>query len=209
MLFLTLSDTHGKHRLLKNLPKADVIIHVGDVSRDGSERSVLDFMNWFSELDYEYKIFIAGNHDFYFEQESESYLNKTIPTNLIYLNDSGVTINGINIWGSPITPWFYDWAFNRERGTEINKHWKLIPKNTDVLITHGPPMGILDQVNVSRSVGCEDLLKRINSIKPKVHVFGHIHEAYGSENIEHTKFINASILDENYQIKNDPILFQL
>ena len=125
------------------------------------------------------------------------------------MNDSGVTIHGINIWGSPITPWFYDWAFNRERGVEINKHWKLIPKNTDILITHGPPSGILDLVNADRTVGCEDLLKRINSIKPKVHVFGHIHEAYGSEVSGYTKFINSSILDEHYEIKNNPILFQL
>jgi Icc-related predicted phosphoesterase len=209
MIFLTLSDTHGKHGLLKNLPKADAIIHAGDVSSSGSEHSVVDFMNWFSDLDYEFKIFIAGNHDFYFERESTSYLKKMIPANLIYLNDSGVTINGINIWGSPITPWFYDWAFNRERGVEINKHWKLIPKNTDVLVTHGPPAGILDQVNADRGVGCEDLLKRINSIKPKVHVFGHIHEAYGSEVSGYTKFINASILDEKYQIANEPILFSL
>jgi len=209
MIFLTLSDTHGKHRLLKNLPKADAIIHAGDVSSSGSERSVVDFMNWFSELDYEYKIFIAGNHDFYFERESDSYLKKMIPANLNYLNDSGVAINGINIWGSPITPWFYDWSFNRERGVEINKHWKLIPKNTDILITHGPPAGILDQVHGSRAVGCEDLLKRINSINPKVHVFGHIHEAYGSEESKYTKFINASILDEEYQIANEPILFSL
>jgi len=104
MLFLTLSDTHGKHRLLKNLPEADAIIHAGDISKNGSEHSVVDFMSWFSELDYEYKIFIAGNHDFYFERETDSYLKKMIPANLIYLNDSGVTINGINIWGSPITP---------------------------------------------------------------------------------------------------------
>ena len=209
MLFLALSDTHGKHRLLKNLPKADVIIHAGDVSKDGSERSVMDFMNWYSELDYPHKIFIAGNHDFYFEREPEAYLKKNIPANLIYLNDSGVTINGINIWGSPITPWFYDWAFNRQRGTEISKHWKLIPKNTDILITHGPADGILDQVNAIRAVGCEHLLKRINSIKPKVHVCGHIHEAYGSVESKHTKFINASVLDEHYQIMNLPILFEL
>jgi len=209
MIFLTLSDTHGKHRLLKNLPKADAIIHAGDVSSSGSERSVVDFMNWFSELDYEYKIFIAGNHDFYFERESDSYLKKMIPANLNYLNDSGVAINGINIWGSPITPWFYDWSFNGERGVEINKHWRLIPKNTDILITHGPPAGILDQVHGSRAVGCEDLLKRINSINPKVHVFGHIHEAFGSEESKYTKFINASILDEEYQIANEPILFSL
>ena len=209
MHFLTLSDTHGKHRLLKNLPGADVIIHAGDLSKDGSEHSVEDFLRWYSKLDYEYKIFIAGNHDFYFEHESERYLRKMIPSNLIYLNDSGITINGINIWGSPVTPWFFDWAFNRERGKAINKHWKLIPANTDILITHGPAFGILDQVRPGEHVGCADLLKTIKRIKPKFHVCGHVHEAYGTENKLETTFINASILDENYALKNSPAQFTI
>ena len=209
MHFLTLSDTHGKHRLLKKLSGADVIIHAGDVSKDGREHSVEDFLSWYSKLDYEYKIFIAGNHDFYFEQESEKYLRKIIPANLIYLNDSGVTINGINIWGSPITPWFFDWAFNRDRGEDINKHWKLVPKSTDILITHGPALGILDLVGRGERVGCADLLKTIKRTKPKFHICGHIHEGYGIENKFETTFINASILDEHYALKNNPVQFTI
>lgn len=208
MNFLCLSDTHGKHRLLKNLPVADVIIHAGDISKDGSERSCVDFMNWFSKLDYKYKIFIAGNHDFFFESESQKYLEKVIPADLIYLNDSAIRIEGITIWGSPITPRFFDWAFNRDRGKDINKHWKIIPSDTDILITHGPPLGILDRVGFNGFAGCEDLLKRVKQIKPKVHVFGHIHDSYGQLEMGETTFINASIVDNSYTIKNSPISFR-
>lgn len=208
MKFLALSDTHGKHRLLKNLPKADVIIHAGDVSRDGAEHSIQDFLNWFSKLDYAHKIFIAGNHDWFFEEESAGYINRIIPEHVVYLNDSGTSINGINIWGSPITPTFYNWAFNRERGKEINKHWKLIPENTDILVTHGPPAGILDFI-AGGNVGCEHLLKKVKKIKPKYHVFGHIHEAHGSLVGKDTCFINASILDDHYQLAYAPIVFDL
>ncbi|HEY1024467.1 MAG TPA: metallophosphatase domain-containing protein [Sphingobacteriaceae bacterium] len=209
MNILTLSDTHGKHRLLKNLPPADMIIHAGDISKDGSERSTADFLNWFSALDYRHKIFIAGNHDFFFEEETDNYIKKVVPDNIIYLNDSGVTIDGINIWGSPVTPRFFDWAFNRDRGKEIDRHWNLIPESTDILITHGPPNGILDYIQPGYHVGCEDLQKRVKKTKPLLHVFGHIHGAYGQYSNGKTTFINASIVDEQYEIKNPPILFDV
>lgn len=200
MRFFSISDTHGKHRLLKNLPEADAIIHAGDISKDGSERSVLDFLAWFSKLNYRYKIFIAGNHDFFFERESPAYIQKHIPPNVIYLQDSGIQIEGINIWGSPVTPRFFDWAFNRDRGTDINKHWKKIPLDTDIIITHGPPKGILDNTG-DLEVGCEHLLKRIKKIKPRAHIFGHIHSASGIILKNQTTFINAGVLDDNYNLE--------
>ncbi|MGN7203829.1 metallophosphatase domain-containing protein [Pedobacter sp. SAFR-022] len=209
MKFLCLSDTHGKHRLLKSLPQADVIIHAGDLSKDGTERSCMDFMNWYSKLDYEHKIFIAGNHDFFFEEASAQYISKVLPENLVYLNDSGITINGINIWGSPVTPRFFDWAFNRDRGRVINKHWKHIPAITDILVTHGPPMGILDRVGLNDHVGCADLLRHVKRIKPKFHVFGHIHGSYGRWNRPNTQYINASVVDDSYDVKNVPLGFSL
>lgn len=208
MKFTVISDTHGKHENLF-LPEADVLIHAGDVSQRGKESEVTDFLNWFKKQDHEFKIFIAGNHDFFFEREDKAYIRKLIPKNVIYLNDKSVLINGIKIWGSPITPWFYDWAFNRNRGTDISKHWNLIPANTDVLITHGPVYGILDQTTHGEHVGCEDLLKKIKEINPKVHICGHIHEAYGSIEKSGTTFINASVLNERYVLKNSPLTFEL
>lgn len=209
MKILFLSDTHGLHQKLGDLPQADILIHSGDISNRGRDAEVEDFINWFSSLDYHYKIFIAGNHDFYFEGKTVSDIQKMLPQNIHYLCDSGVMIEGLNIWGSPITPWFLDWAFNRERGEEINKHWKLIPKNTDILITHGPPYGILD-MNVNKQyTGCKDLLTTVNLIKPKYHLFGHIHESYGIFETESTTFINACVLDENYKMKNQPITIDI
>ena len=120
--------------------------------------------------------------------------------NITYLNDSGVTIEGIKFWGSPVTPWFHNWAFNRV-GEEITKHWDLIPADTDVLITHGPPKGILDETVHGRlHVGCGHLLKKVLEIKPKVHVFGHIHEARGVHEEAGIKFINASCVDLRYEL---------
>ena len=204
MKIVFISDTHGLHEQLEIL-EGDMIIHGGDISNRGRREEVEDFIDWFQELNFTHKIFIAGNHDLYLERVSEYELEEIIPEDVIYLNDSGITINGINIWGSPVQPWFYDWAFNRERGEEIKKHWDLIPHNTDILITHGPPHGILDKTASGQKVGCEELRERLEIVKPKIHVFGHIHEAYGSKDISNTKFINASVLDIAYKLVNAPV----
>lgn len=209
MKFVAISDTHGKHNLVKELPAADCIIHAGDVSNVGKEHEVIDFLDWYSNLDYEYKIFIAGNHDFFFERADIDRIKAVIPENIIYLNDSYTIINDIKIWGSPVSPWFYDWAFNRIRGEEIKKHWDQIPDDTDILITHGPVYEILDKTISGDKTGCSDLLETVNQIKPKLHICGHIHEAYGTYENENTKFINACLLDERYIMMNCPVLFEL
>jgi Icc-related predicted phosphoesterase len=207
MRFVAISDTHGKHQF--DLPPGDVILHAGDVSSRGLKAEVEGFLDWFSSLDFAYKIFIAGNHDFFFENASQSEIQALIPDNLIYLNDSGVEIDGIKIWGSPIQPWFYDWAFNRQRGPAIQKHWDLIPEDSDIVITHGPVFGIHDRTASGQLVGCEDLLPVIQRIAPKVHLCGHIHEAYGTKQVGETLYINASILDLRYTIAHDPVVFDV
>ena len=208
MKIVAISDTHGKHHQI-SLPEADMIIHAGDVSSRGSEVEVNNFLKWYASLDYKYKIFIAGNHDFFFEQEDAEIIQSIIPDNLIYLNDSGIEIEGINIWGSPIQPWFFNWAFNRQRGEDIQKHWEIIPQNTDILITHGPPKSILDMTFNGEEVGCEDLLNTVLEIKPEHHIFGHIHEAYGKKMKHDIQFINASTLNLKYQVANQPIVFEV
>jgi len=205
---LLISDTHSQHHKLK-LPSTDLLIHAGDISSRGSKDEVINFLNWFEKQDAEHKIFIAGNHDFFFENATEEEINAIIPTNITYLNDSGITIEDINIWGSPVQPWFHNWAFNRERGEEIIKHWKLIPKNTDILITHGPAYGILDRTIGNELVGCEDLLERVKEIKPKLFVFGHIHEAYGMKHAHGIDFVNASVLDVRYRQGKAPVEYTI
>ncbi len=208
MKIVLISDTDGRHNEV-DIPDGDILIHAGDLSSRGKKEEIIDFLNWFSNQPHKYKIFIAGNHDFFFEREPKEIVEAIIPKNVIYLNDSGIEIEDIKIWGSPVQPEFYNWAFNRERGIDIKKHWDLIPKDTDILITHGPPEGILDKTVRGKGVGCEELLLTVNVIKPKIHVFGHIHEAYGVEKVNNTSFINASILNERYYYTNDPIIIEL
>ncbi len=208
MKAIFISDTHGKHSDLI-LPEGDIVFHTGDVSSTGTISEIEGFLEWFEKLDYRYKIFIAGNHDFYFEKEEEHKIKKIIPDNIIYLNDSGIEIEGKFIWGSPIQPWFFDWAFNRKRGEEILIHWNLIPENTDILLTHGPPFGILDKTVRGVHVGCEELQNIVKKIKPKIHAFGHIHEDYGVIEKENCTFVNASVLNFNYKLVNEPIILDI
>ena len=208
MKFVAISDSHCRHHNLK-LPKGDVLLHAGDISYKGEKVELCDFVQWFSRQNFTYKIFIAGNHDFYFEKTNAADVTALIPEDVIYLNDSGITINGISIWGSPVTPWFFQWAFNRHRGLPINKHWNLIPQNTDILLTHGPAFGIHDTVINGKHAGCKDLLEKIKQVKPKVHVCGHVHESYGVAIKSGTKFINASVLNESYELVNKPVVFEL
>jgi len=209
MKILFISDTHGQHRRLKNLPEADMLIHSGDISKRGEDHEVEDFIKWFSVQDFQYKIFIAGNHDFYFEDETISRIQRMLPQNVYYLCNSNINIEGLNIWGSPVTPTFFNWAFNVDRGKDIAKYWSEIPNATNILITHGPPYGILDLTKAGINAGCEELLKKVKSIKPKYHLFGHMHEGYGVYADAHTTYINGSVLDEKYTIANEPILFEI
>jgi len=224
MKIVAISDTHTKHRDLGNLPKGDCIIHSGDIMGSGfNYYEVLDFVDWFRNLDYKYKILVAGNHDRMLDEEHYKNTASRVGcymegrtsdcerlfrmSKIIYLNDSGIELEGIKFWGSPIQPEFCNWAFNRDRGIDIRQHWDLIPKDTDVLITHGPVFGIGDRCANGFLAGCEDLLETVEKIKPKFHIFGHIHEGYGMYIKEDCVHINASILDENYRLKNKPVEF--
>lgn len=220
MKIIAFSDTHNQHDILTRwnwMESADLVIFGGDMSLRGTEGEVKAFLDWFWRLDqYKYKIFIAGNHDFIFERNPELIKNTVLPENVFYLNDSGIEIEGIKFWGSPIQPWFHNWAFNRFRGEEIKKHWDLIPLDTDVLITHGPPYKIQDEVlyesihNPEMNVGCKDLTERIKQMTQlKANIFGHIHEAYGAVEQEGVKYFNACFLDRKYRPTNKPHIFEI
>lgn len=202
-----ISDTHGLHDRLRLKP-GTLLIHAGDITEYGTEEEVADFLCWFSGQAFKYKIFIAGNHDLFLEACTPAKRNRIIPSDVIYLQNSGIEISGIKIWGSPVTPYFLGMAFNARQGTEIQKVWNKIPSDTEVLITHGPPKGILDN-----GVGDEELLSRINQIRPIVHCFGHAHGHNGMTTINGTTFINASIVNsldifknEEYRIVGKPII---
>ena len=218
MQITVISDTHGLHDRIKSLNKpfinevdgADkMIIHAGDITEDGSEAEVRDFLRWFAKLPHQYKIFIGGNHDLFLEQSSLVAIGKMIPQGIYYLNNSGLIVEGIRIWGSPVTPYFLGMAFNKKRGAEIKKVWDNLPPLTDILITHGAPAGIMDG-----GFGCEDLLERVKEIKPTYHLYGHSHGYSGVNKVEETTFINAAMVDSpdpleviNYKIIANPIVF--
>jgi len=206
MKFVAISDTHGKHRELK-LPEGDTIIHAGDFCHYGSTDNMHDFLAWYKDLEYETKILIGGNHDFYADEEHEKFL-EILPKEITYLNDSVLDLKGIKIWGSPVSPDLIDWAFGKVRGKEMKKHWELIPDDTDILITHTPPYGILDQSRSGRSLGCEELGKKLFYLHIKFHVFGHVHASYGQKTIETTSFINASNINSTKGLVNQPTVFE-
>ena len=203
MKILFISDTHGKHHKL-SVPEADLLIHAGDLSSRGTQEELRSFLDWFSALPHRHKVFVGGNHDFLLERQPGVFL-EMVPANCIYLFNSSTEIEGIRIWGSPLTPWFFDWAFNRRRGGDIRRYWDRIPAGTDILVTHGPPAGILGKTARGDRAGCEDLLAVVQQIRPKIHVFGHIHEAYGQLRQDGTHFINASNLDLRYQVAHAPV----
>ncbi len=210
MIITFLSDTHSSQAWMPNSDfiGGDVVVHAGDLSIRGYKHEIENFLQWFSSLPYRYKVFIAGNHDFIFQDDpkrAKEILSRY--PNIIYLEDNGIEIEGIKIWGSPWQPVFYNWAFNLpRRGEELLSKWKMIPGNTDILITHGPPHGILDHLPDGFNCGCELLFEEVSKyINPKVHVFGHIHNGYGSKSDNGTLYINASNLDEDYRYKNKPI----
>jgi Icc-related predicted phosphoesterase len=205
-----ISDTHSSQIKIpkEDLIGGDVIIHCGDISNRGFTNEIEDFLEWMRSLDYTHKLFIAGNHDFMFEDDpkkAEEILSKY--PEIIYLQDSGIEINDIKIWGSPWQPVFFNWAFNLPRnGEEILSKWRMIPGNTDILITHGPPHGVLDHLPNGFNCGCEVLFEEVTKyINPKIHAFGHIHNGYGIKEKNETIFINASNLDEEYRYRNKPI----
>lgn len=206
---IAISDTHGRHDDLI-LPPADIILHSGDItffSKKGPQE-VVDFLAWFHVQPAKYKIFCAGNHDLDLEK-NEALFRSIMPPDVIYLNDELVEIEGIKIWGSPITPWFHDWAFNRYRGIPIKKHWSKIPEGIDILLTHGPAYGYLDLVG-TQSVGCVDLLEVVKKIKPSIHIFGHIHRhSHKSVELEGKKidFYNAAVVNSKYEIIHKPHVF--
>ncbi len=201
------SDTHSKHNDIAAFRGGDILFHCGDNTRRGDLKEIEDFAKFMSIQDYLYKIVIAGNHDFCLEDERRDSAQDILRNHgIIYLDDSGIEIDGLKIWGSPIQPEFFNWAFNRKRGEEIKKHWDLIPDDTDILITHGPPLGILDLCATGIRVGCEDLLIKVNKLNNlKIHAFGHIHESYGIKTINDVSFVNACSLNEKYSYSNDPI----
>lgn len=219
-----MSDTHNYHNDV-DVPDGDILVHAGDFTLTGTLNEVVEFNDWLGKLDHNFKIVVAGNHDRCLG-ENET-LGLKMFTNAIYLERSGVDIMDIKFWGAPMTP-----AFNGMRGgltfytnddKEAKGVWSAIPKNLDVLITHGPPKFVLDEVQrfgygqtfpageeTVEHCGDAMLASKVIQKKPKYHAFGHIHEGYGQFIADYgTHFINCSVVNEAYNVVNDPVVIDL
>lgn len=205
MKFVAISDTHGQHRSL-NLPMGDILLHTGDVSEHGEKEEILDFIEWMDTLDFEFKIFIGGNHDAFLEKYSER-IPKLLPDDVFYLENEGIEINNTMIWGSPAVPDLYGFPFGKERGFQMEENWKYMPFDTQILMTHTPPRGILDKNRSDRSNGCRALLQKVREVMPVYHVFGHAHASYGQIELDGTTFINAAALNSYTGLMNEAVTF--
>ncbi len=186
MIILHLSDTHGLHHRIKDMPAADVIIHSGDISNNGTEEEIFDFLNWFIKLPYLHKIFVTGNHDLCL-WDAEGIEN--LPESIHFLQDSEVEIDGFKFFGL---------AYNHQEDK--------VPDNTDVIITHEPPVMILDR-SAGTHWGNAPLRNRIMEVKPRYHLFGHAHDGYGILKQDGIVFSNAALLDDMNRLVRKPRLF--
>lgn len=191
MKILHLSDTHGCHHRLHNLPEADVLVHSGDFTMTGTESEALDFFNWFCDLPYAHKIFVCGNHDECLYGANIDGLD----SNVHYLHNSSVEIDGLKFYG--VSMFMNDCITPRQ-----DQFYDNIPDDTDILITHSPAYGILD-FDDDTHYGSEKLLERIITIKPKYHLFGHIHKQHGTLQQNDTFFSNGAIMNADYSHMND------
>jgi len=235
MKIVTFSDTHNKHRQVK-LPECDIAIFAGDATSVGYKHEVESFLKWYAKQDQcKHKVFIAGNHDrsfdvkFFYRYEDHDLIKQNfekgkpgwlldllekhdVVSGVKYLENSSVILEGIKIWGSPITPSFYrdNWAFNADRNEEIQAYWKGIPSDANIIVTHGPVYGKLDYVPEDQQyAGCVDLKARVEEISPMMFVSGHIHSGRGMMTTEKTLYVNASILDNSYEKQGEPYTFKV
>ncbi len=214
MIIDCVSDLHG---FQPPLTGGDLLIVAGDLTGRDMPHEYASFFEWLSRQTYKKKILIAGNHDGAFEKRVPREMARDLSgmgaDEFEYLCDSGCEFEGFKIWGSPWTPTFYDWHFMKNRGDDIKAMWDLIPDDTEILITHGPPMGIQDEVRFSsranngKFAGCEELRNTIDHRlkKLKLHVFGHIHESPGKVVVNGIIHVNATIMDADYNPVNKPI----
>lgn len=186
-----LSDSHELHREL-DVPDADILIHCGDFTMfSRSMKSIIDFNQWLGELPHRHKIVVPGNHEFFLEADP---MERSLLTNAIVIINEEIEVEGLRIWGSPVTP-LYGGAFGLSSANDRRRLYAQVKPDIDILITHGPPFGILDRAPDSKvHSGCPELLEAVHHIEPKLHVFGHVHGTPGIVRTDRTTFANVAVL---------------
>ncbi len=218
MKICVISDTHCKHRSLE-MPDADILLCAGDITMKGELAAIGDFSNWLAGLNYKNKLISFGNHELGHDRpckKKDDGIKMIQDSGAIYLEHQDIVIDGIKIWMSPASPWFFNWAWNYQRGNDIAAVWAKIPNDVNVIVTHGPIYKIMDEAPRDfgdyENVGCKDLLNRVSELKQlKLFCCGHIHNSYSAEPLEinGVKYVNASICNEKYQAVNKPVVIEI
>lgn len=213
MKLVCLSDTHGTHESI-NVPDGDVLIHSGDLTNFGTLVDLIEVADWMKNKQHKHKIMICGNHEKEVSENTQVVKNIFEPRGIKVLHEKTLIIDGVKFWGQPRTPEFCGWGWSYFPGQEAEEIWARMPDDTDILICHGPPLGIADAcpagVNKLKHVGCPAQLKRIQVVKPKLVICGHIHYSYGVHSTDfETVVINAAICAENYNPTNKPIVVKI
>lgn len=219
MKIVCLSDTHCQLNRV-TIPDGDILVHSGDLTYRGTVSEISKELYELSKHRARFKaiVMVEGNHD-WLGQRNPTLMDELCDDNgIILLRDSSAIIEGIRFYGSPWQPEFCQWAFNLPRGKALKEKWSLIPDDTQVLITHSPPHGILDvverfnkklKIEDVEHVGCEDLYHRVMELKKlRLHNFGHLHFGYGVFQVGSTTFVNSAACTEQYSPINPPIVFE-
>lgn len=212
MRLVCISDTHSLHERIPHIPDGDVLIHAGDCTGSGSLPQLDEFTRWFGAQPHKQKLLIAGNHDFCFERYRVWSQEMCLNQGVTYLRGESVVLEGFSFYGFPWQPIFKHMAFNARDG-ELKRRLKLVPEETNVLISHGPALHIFDYIpDEGLHVGCYHLAKRIEQLPNlRAHICGHIHESYGFavREIDGVKFANACSCDARYRPVNPPIIIDI
>jgi len=202
MNVMFISDSCGQHDALM-LPWGNMIIHAGNITRNGTRSEVVDFLQWFAHLNYQHKIFIAGTDDHFFEKEPKA-VRRLIPAGVIYLEESGVEIGGLKIWGSPYNSYNHGSAFGKTE-EKIVGHWEKIPDDSNMLVIHSPAYGVLDKNAKGEHEGSKDLLRKLVKVEPRYFICGHRQSTHGYEYRYGIHFINASVTNDEFKITHKPV----
>src|ERR1035437_7778511 len=206
LTIVCMSDTPELHREL-DVPHGDILIHAGDLTMfSKSASAILDFNEWLGDLPHRWKILIPGNHEFFLEGDPS---RRRLISNATVLINEGVEVAGLKIWGSPVTP-LYGGAFGLSSPADRTRLYAENPEDVDILVTHGPPYGILDQSpGTLHHTGCPQLLEAVTRLKPGLHVFGHEHGAHGLVSIDDTLLVNAALLGPDGDLDASPIVLRM
>lgn len=207
MKIVIVSDTHGKHADLGTL-EGDVLIHCGDFSFGGREeaRTIEALDAWFSRARFGHILCTGGNHDFHAETAEAN--GRPVFRHATYLADRAIVIDGVKFYGAPWIPELSNWAHYRT-DVALRAAWARIPNDTDVLITHTPPLGVLDRNSRGKACGCAALRRAVDTVRPRVHCFGHVHASAGTLKTKDTTYVNASVVNRQYEISRAAVEIEI